>query len=837
MYDYKEIRDVHLEISSLCNAECPICNRRLSGGPKNPVMVERAVTLDEFKAWFPVDLIEQMDQLILCGNYGDPMTAPDLIPILRYFRSINPKCTVSMNTNAGGRDAKFWKELAEVIGKYGRIVFSVDGLEDTNHLYRKGVNWDKVMTAMKAVCSVNDIRKVWEFLVFEHNQHQIEEARALADELGFDAFFEKKAMGFSVTNDEGEPIIRKLTPKGKFDYHLYAPDDAWKNEVINKPVMRSKSSQNDESNFVMKIEDITEAFNYNSVSMKDHLKVISRDDPVGTKKLDNCQIECQSLHWGDARDKQSIFITSTGLVFPCCFTASKYYATASFETVQLRKFIESYGEETITLSETKNIKDIIESDIMRTGFVNSWNKNSIEEGKLWTCGAFCGKNVNTEIRSTKQSITDLSETPPEFETPEENKMYKYKELLHLDLETSSLCNALCPVCNRRANGGLKNTSFKETYISVGKFKEWFSDDFIKQLYGLSMCGNYGDSMTNPDLISILTHAKSVNPNLRITMNTNGSGRDPAFWQSLGELIGQRGILTFSVDGLEDTNHLYRKGTNWSKIMMAMKNFIKGGGRARWEFLVFKHNQHQIEEARALADELGFDKFFEKKAMGFVHNDLNREVKEGIRVFDTDGSYQYVLEPPESEFTNKIVSSVKYEDLYNQTKKMTQPDDIESIIQKIKKDEERGIPVETTPKYIPPKFVKDNDRPLTEWEVNLGNSKIDCMVLHNNSVFVAHDGLVFPCCFTASKYYAYDNEETAQLKDFINSFGKDKINLHHTNLEDIIDGPMFQEKWVENFDDNNVRNKRLRTCSLFCGKQTNDEFSETIESIEAYNNEG
>ena len=44
--------------------------------------------------------------------------------------------------------------------------------------------------------------------------------------------------------------------------------------------------------------------------------------------------------------------------------------------------------------------------------------------------------------------------------------------------------------------------------------------------------------------------------------------------------------------------------------------------------------------------------------------------------------------------------------------------------------------------------------------------------------------------------------------------------------------MFQEKYPENFNNNNVRDKRLRTCSLFCGKETNNEFNETLDSIEA-----
>jgi hypothetical protein len=65
---------------------------------------------------------------------------------------------------------------------------------------------------------------------------------------------------------------------------------------------------------------------------------------------------------------------------------------------------------------------------------------------------------------------------------------------------------------------------------------------------------------------------------------------------------------------------------------------------------------------------------------------------------------------------------------------------------------------------------------------------------------------------------------------INDFGRNNISLHHNSLEDIIDGPMFQERWVENFNDNDIRGKRLRTCSIFCGKDTNSEMKETFESV-------
>lgn len=401
-------------------------------------------------------------------------------------------------------------------------------------------------------------------------------------------------------------------------------------------------------------------------------------------------------------------------------------------------------------------------------------------------------------------------------------MYTYDRLQHLDLEVSSLCNALCPVCNRRQSGGIKNPMFAETYVTLEQYKKWFPVELISRLFSISFCGNYGDAMTNPELISILEYTKELNPNIKVTMNTNASGRNEKFWQDLGRLVGSNGHVTFSIDGLEDTNHIYRRGTHWHKIMSAAKNYIGAGGTARWDYLVFKHNQHQVTEAEALAKEMGFDHFFHKKALGFVNSDTDRVATPTMHVFNETGQLDYVLEPPmEGRWQNNVIKDYISKTTFNKV----DGEDVESkhALKTFKLEEHR-------PKYIPKPFKMDNTRPLTQWEKDLGSTKIDCLVLKSDSFFVSSEGLVWPCCFTASKYYAYDNEETSQLKSFINDYGKDKISLRHVTLKDIIDGPMFQEKYVENFNDNNVRNKRLRTCSIFCGKDTNAEMQSTWDSV-------
>ena len=68
-------------------------------------------------------------------------------------------------------------------------------------------------------------------------------------------------------------------------------------------------------------------------------------------------------------------------------------------------------------------------------------------------------------------------------------------------------------------------------------------------------------------------------------------------KNLASIMRKPDKVIFAIDGLEDTNHLYRVNTNFNKIMENAKAFINAGGIARWDFIAFAHNEHQIEEAK------------------------------------------------------------------------------------------------------------------------------------------------------------------------------------------------------------------------------------------------
>lgn len=189
----------------------------------------------------------------------------------------------------------------------------------------------------------------------------------------------------------------------------------------------------------------------------------------------------------------------------------------------------------------------------------------------------------------------------------------------LHMETSSVCNAACPMCPREYD--IRFDKKKDpTSLSLAQVKDLFSIKFIQNLELMFMCGNYGDPAAAPECIDIFNYFRKVNPTMKLGIHSNGGLRSETWWKELGNVLSRDGdYCVFSIDGLADTNHIYRINTDFNKIMSNAKSFIDAGGKARWEYLVFAHNQHQVEEAKQLAKELGFERFNEKVSRRFNLN--------------------------------------------------------------------------------------------------------------------------------------------------------------------------------------------------------------------------
>jgi MoaA/NifB/PqqE/SkfB family radical SAM enzyme len=242
-------------------------------------------------------------------------------------------------------------------------------------------------------------------------------------------------------------------------------------------------------------------------------------------------------------------------------------------------------------------------------------------------------------------------------------MYKLNQIRDIHLEITSKCQAGCPMCPRRINGGILNPLISLNEISLKQFVDWFPVEFIKQLDNLFMCGNLGDPIIAQDCLKIFQYLRKTNSNIRLSMHTNGSARSKDFWQGLAKANVQ---VTFGIDGLVDTHSLYRIGTDFDKIISNATDFIQAGGTAEWHMLVFKHNEHQITDCKDLSIELKFKKFTIKHTSRFKDGKFN--------VLNEQGKTINILYPTElsKTLTSKVINLVpseikckaqKYKQLY------------------------------------------------------------------------------------------------------------------------------------------------------------------------------
>ena len=134
-------------------------------------------------------------------------------------------------------------------------------------------------------------------------------------------------------------------------------------------------------------------------------------------------------------------------------------------------------------------------------------------------------------------------------------------------------------------------------------------DRIAELDKMFMCGDYGDPAAGRHTLNIYRMFRKLNKQIVLGMNTNGALRSTSWWQELANILNQpRDYVVFSIDGLEDTNHIYRRGVKWSRLMQNAAAFIAAGGSAHWDMLVYRHNQHQVDECEQLARDMGFTWF-------------------------------------------------------------------------------------------------------------------------------------------------------------------------------------------------------------------------------------
>lgn len=209
------IKSFHLEITRKCSLGCNRCPRNMYPDEYK----SKDLGFDDIKKIFSNINLENIDYILLCGIYGDPIYHKNFLEIIKFLKNLNLPLRITTNGSLN-RGAEWWAKLASLLTEQDKITFSVDGLEDTNHLYRKNANWQNIITALKAILKSTALVE-WKFIVFKHNQHQLVLAKQFAESLGVKHLvFVKsnrfgKAGGLTDDNDALEPDEKYLSEQLK----------------------------------------------------------------------------------------------------------------------------------------------------------------------------------------------------------------------------------------------------------------------------------------------------------------------------------------------------------------------------------------------------------------------------------------------------------------------------------------------------------------------------------------------------------------------------------------------------------------------------------------------
>lgn len=365
------ITAVHVEATDRCNAQCPVCIRSYQGGPVKDIVTNKELGLAHFKNYLGDEFCSKIVNWNFCGNKGDPASALELADIFEYLLKCNPHTKIDVRTNGGARSVEFWKRIGKLFeNSRCNIIFAVDGLEDTNHIYRKNVKWSNLYRNMKAYFRNGGYGKGhFDTLKFQHNQHQWEEIKALAKRFGVNVNL-KEPYGFA-----------KL-PSGLLKTIPVYSREANKDGTYS-PLYTIKPANTD--NFIDP--------EYVDVTSEDVLDKQQFYDFSNHNLFPNKKVEVNCVANQPENDHYEIFLDCDGSVYPCCFIGSRL----NYGEIQLKNML---GKTNIVLSDTNTIVKILSSfyykEVLPAGIQGKFEGNLTLGGKTKqciTCVDCCGMKM------------------------------------------------------------------------------------------------------------------------------------------------------------------------------------------------------------------------------------------------------------------------------------------------------------------------------------------------------------------------------------------------------------------------------------------------------------
>jgi MoaA/NifB/PqqE/SkfB family radical SAM enzyme len=246
-------------------------------------LVNTELDLKFFQRNFTPEFIKNnVEKITFCGDDGDPIYAHDLIPVIRYIKSIKP-VEIVIVTNGSYKKTAWWQDLGNALTGIDSVHFSIDGLDhDMNNQYRINSDYSSIIEGLTTLRANSNAQIIWATIGFKFNENYIDALKLKAKQLGVDRFQLTRSTKFGVVYPV-YGINDQLQPKST----LISSTERFEREITD---YTGRSNPVPDINYTL----------YDSV--KDN-KLIKPLCSIGNKGL---------------------YISAQGLLYPCCWVANRY---------------------------------------------------------------------------------------------------------------------------------------------------------------------------------------------------------------------------------------------------------------------------------------------------------------------------------------------------------------------------------------------------------------------------------------------------------------------------------------------------------------------------------
>lgn len=334
-------------------------------------------------------------------------------------------------------------------------------------------------------------------------------------------------------------------------------------------------------------------------------------------------------------------------------------------------------------------------------------------------------------------------------------LYNIDSIKKIELEITSDCNAVCPGCARTIHADkLEIDSF-----TLQDLKRIFPDRRHIENKMFKFCGVLGDPALNKEAVDMVEYLTSYGGYCQ--WSTNGAYQTSDWWVRLGKISSQTKLVdvNFCIDGHKETNHIYRVNTKWATLERNITAYSQSGGLATWIYIVFDHNEYQLDAARDHAKRLGF----------------NFAIRTGMR--NSYASWVANIGKKNNQ-QQKVITTTS-------SREHSKKKEVEQLI----------------------KFIETENK--TSEEVDKVLTSIKCKLIHEGEIFISSKQELWPCCFLWDVVFKKQDNILEKLKEYQLGWN----SLQYQSIDKILSHPWFHKILEESWHPDHK--KHLKRCIKTC----------------------